>query len=210
MERAAAVVVLTEHSRQAMVRRHPALAHRFHVIGNGVAPTGSPPEGWGWLRHSLGWGSGHRIVLFLGRMSREKNVEALAEAFAGLRRTLPAARLVLADPVADESAERAAAILEGEGLRHGVEYVLTGPVTPATREGLLADADVVALPSTAEQVPMVALEALARRVPVVASALPSMVEALRLDDREARLAIPVPLPPNAEHTGGTPPRRSRS
>jgi starch synthase len=198
IEQASAVLVLTEHSRSEMIARFTDREQIFHVTGNGVAPPGPLPDGWGWFRRELGWGSDLKIVLFLGRLSREKGVEALAKAFAGLHQIRPAARLVVAGPPVGDVARRAEAVLEGAGLRHGIEYFFVGPVGPEMRDGLLNDAQVVVLPSTAEQFPMVALESMSRGRACVVSALSSLRETFRLDDPRERLALPISLPPTPD------------
>lgn len=198
VERASAVVLLTGTSRVEMMRRCPERTRAFRVVGNGVAAPGPRPAGWGWLRRDLGWGPEHKVILFLGRLCREKGVEALAEAFVGLHRELPATRLVLAGPQVDESIQRLETVLADAGMRREAEYVLMGAVDPGTRAGLLADAAVVVLPSLTEQLPMVALEAMAHGRPCVVSALPSLVEAFRLDNSGERLALPIVLPPAPE------------
>ena len=134
-------------------------------------------------RASLGIREGERIVLAVGRLSREKAIADLVAAMAELRR--PNLRLVIAgDGPERANIERAAA---AAGLR---------PVMP----GLVRDvapfyaiADVLALPSLSEGSPNVLLEAMAAGVPVAATAVGGVPE-IAVDGETALLVAPCDTP----------------
>ena len=97
-------------------------------------------------------------LVWCGRMVPEKNVAALPAILAELRHLRPTARL---DLIGD-GPERA--LLAGTGTLHGL---LADP------HPLIASAAALLLPSRAEGLPMVVLEALALGTPVIAADAPS-------------------------------------
>lgn len=111
-------------------------------------------------------------LLFVGRLARVKGLPMLFEAFARLRETRPALRLRLVGDGPDRAwlEARAAAL----GLTDAVEFA--GYQTPDQVAGHMEEADIFVLPSFAEGVPVVLMEALASRRPVVASAVAGVGE----------------------------------
>ena len=120
---------------------------------------------------------GERLVLSVGRLSKEKNLEALVEPM----RRLPRTRLaIVGDGPHRAGLERAFA---------GTPTVLPGPLHGEELAAAYASADVFAFPSTTETLGLVALEALASGVPVVgarAGGIPFAVD----DGRTGLLADP--------------------
>jgi glycosyltransferase involved in cell wall biosynthesis len=104
------------------------------------------------------------LILFLGRVERDKGVFDLLDAIPALRALLPDVRLVCAGAGDLESVARYA---ERLGIEEAVS--LPGWVGPAEKQSLLERAAVLVLPSYAEGLPMSLLEAMAAGVPVVAS-----------------------------------------
>ncbi len=118
----------------------------------------------GSVRKALGLDPKSKVVLFLGRLAPVKGLDMLLRAFARLN--LPEVRLVVAGP--DEGDGYRAGLLqlvEKLGLRERVQF--PGPIYGEQRVGLLADADVVVLPSVFESFGNVAAEAVAAGTPVV-------------------------------------------
>jgi glycosyltransferase involved in cell wall biosynthesis len=151
---------------QPLADRIRAAAPRtpVHVIPNGIAVGPLPtPEARASARAALGLPAGVPVVLFAGRLSPEKAPEVLIRAVRGTP-----FRLL----VAGEGPLRAA--LEAEADHHQTRFLgfvpEVGPV--------LAAADVLALPSRTEGLPIAALEAMAAGLPVVASAVGSLPEVL--------------------------------
>jgi glycosyltransferase involved in cell wall biosynthesis len=135
-----------------------------HVIPNGI-PLGTLPTAAERLaaRRALDIPDDAQVVAFVGRLSPEKAPEVLLQAAEGT-----GMRVV----VAGEGPLRAS--LEAGADRAQVRFLgfvpEVGPV--------LAAADVLALPSRTEGLPMAVLEAMAAGVPVVASAVGSLPEVL--------------------------------
>ena len=135
-----------------------------HVIPNGI-PLGTLPTAAERLaaRRALDIPDDAQVVAFVGRLSPEKAPEVLLQAAEGT-----GMRVV----VAGEGPLRAS--LEAGADRAQVRFLgfvpEVGPV--------LAAADVLALPSRTEGLPMAVREAMAAGVPVVASAVGSLPEVL--------------------------------
>lgn len=170
--RACLVIVLNEGAHQ-------------NVLSCGVAPERITKIMWGT------WGvdvdeftpSSHTrttpTILFAGRLHAEKGIFVLLDAFARVRQQVPNARLMI---VGDGPAR---AQIEMRAREFGAAITLTGVVKHRAMPEIFRAADVLAMPSLttrkwAEQVGMVALQALASGVPIVAThsgAIPEYVPA---------------------------------
>lgn len=123
------------------------------------------------VRGELGIAEAEPLVLYLGRLTRDKGVLDLARAFEKLGGS-PAARLLYAGP--DE-----------EGLRPAIEFAAGGARARVLFAGLtdrperyIAAADVVALPSHREGFGNVLIEAAAAGVPSVAARIYGIEDAV--------------------------------
>ncbi len=142
------------------------------------------------LRNRLGIANAERVVLAIGRLSREKAHIDLIEGFNRLREAQPeiSCRLIIVgDGPERDRLEAAAASL---GCKERV--IFTGQVSDV--QAFYALADVFVLPSHSEGSPNVLLEAMAANIPVVATAVggvPEMVE-----NNESALLVPPNDPPS--------------
>jgi glycosyltransferase involved in cell wall biosynthesis len=126
------------------------------------------------------------VCLFVGRLSREKGVMELLEAWRQLR---PHALLVVAGPDMTGHAWDAGgpgrAFVEQHGLGASVRFV--GPLTDAAP--MIKAADLVVQPSHFEALGLSAIEALACGVPLVASAVGGLLDFV-VDGENGRLCPP--------------------
>lgn len=122
------------------------------------------------------------LVTYLGRVSAEKGVSVLVEAWGRIAARHPDWRLRLVGSGPDEKAIRAAVAALPEGADR-VEMV--PPVLDAEAE--LATAGVVVLPSLTEGLPLVLMEAMALGLPCLATDCSAGVRMLSHDGRAARL-----------------------
>jgi glycosyltransferase involved in cell wall biosynthesis len=162
LNRAAAIHFTTkiEHDWVARLKlRAPAIVEPLGV--NFAEFENLPPAGTFRNAHNL---SGRPMVLFLGRIHRGKGVELLLPALAQMKRR--DAILIIAGPDGNFRSE-ADALIAQHNLKDRV--IFTGLVTGPQRLAVLADADVLALPSWHENFGLVVIEALAARTPVVVS-----------------------------------------
>jgi len=151
LRRAAAVIVTTEDLRRHVVGMAPA--DRVHLIPNGVDLRRFTP-----VERRARRGR----VVYIGRLSDEKNLSALVEAAALLRARVPS-RLVMigAGPLRDTLAAKAHAA--------GIPAEFPGVVDHRLIPDWLRDADAFVLPSFTEGHPKALIEAMAAGVPAVVS-----------------------------------------
>jgi glycosyltransferase involved in cell wall biosynthesis len=106
--------------------------------------------------------SGEPKVLYVGRVSREKGLDALVEGFRELAGEIPAARLVVVGdgPYGGELARRSREALSGS-------VVFTGEMTGQRLAEIYASSDVFVYPSETETFGNAVVEAQAAGIPVV-------------------------------------------
>lgn len=99
------------------------------------------------------------LVVYVGRMSREKNLDQLIEPMRRLRRRVPGVRLAMvgSGPQVEELKDQF----------DPAWTVFTGYMSGTQLAQAYASADVFAFPSTTETLGLVALESMASQVPVV-------------------------------------------
>ncbi len=178
---------ITEYVADTMARRLRLARERIDVI-----PRGRDPERLGVrsadrrsaARHGLGVAPGVPLVLAAARQERQKGLDVLLEAFAVLRRSLPAARLVVAGRQGNQTGLLRAA---ADRLELGDSVAFLGVRSDVPE--LLCGADVFVLPSRWEGLGSVLLEAMALEAPLVVSDLPPVREVLG-DERQARFVPP--------------------
>jgi len=165
--RARFVVAISHFCRsQLMLFSDPVHWGKIAIVHCGVDPAayGRAPRG----------AFGKRAI-FVGRLDPVKGVLLLLEAFARVLRDHPEARLtIIGDGPARGEAEARAA-----GLGLGAAVTFAGYRTQAEVAAHLEEADLLVLPSFAEGVPVVLMEAMASRIPVIASrvaGVPELVE----------------------------------
>jgi rhamnosyl/mannosyltransferase len=156
---AARVICLTGAMRQAVIETFGVRPDRIVVIPNGVEADHFQPGRPGTRRD--------RELLFVGRLTEQKNVLAAVEAMAHL----PEAMLrVVGGGELRPVLERRISELRLSNVR------LEGAVDRADLAGFYQRAAAVLMPSSHEGLPLVMLEAMASGAPVVCTALPELVE----------------------------------
>jgi glycosyltransferase involved in cell wall biosynthesis len=175
----ARLIAVSEDTRRAYERQgYPAT--RIEVVYNGVDARAASNGG---LRAEVGIPQDAPLVAELGRLCDVKGQRELIRSLAGL----PDARLLLIGRDLEQDGAFQAE-LEREADRLGVRdrVVFTGHRDDA--RALLAEADVVALPSWTEGLPLAALEAMAEGRPVVATPVGGTPEVVV--DGETGLLVP--------------------
>jgi len=180
----------SDHITGLVRARFPHHAHKCHTVYNGVdvsafAPAADRPA------------SDRETIVFVGRISPEKGVHDLIEAFTILAERRPDARLVLVGPADviplefivgvsdDEEVRRLARFYDQDylttlrslvpaHLQDRVEF--TGPMSHEAVVDRVAGAAVLANPSYSESFGMSLVEAMASEVPVVATRVGGMKE----------------------------------
>jgi glycosyltransferase involved in cell wall biosynthesis len=151
---------------QTMLFSDQAHWHKMHVVHCGVVPANYGRK----VRTGYG-----KHVLFVGRLAAMKGVPLLLEAIATVRRVHPDLNVTIAGDGPDRAALEAQAVrLNLADTVHFAGYQSQDAVAD-----LLEAADMLVLPSFAEGVPVVLMEAMASRLPVIASriaGIPELVE----------------------------------
>jgi glycogen synthase len=179
LRHAAAVITLTERAQRYLIADglDPA---RVHVLPSAVAGDVTEP-GAGPAAEVLA-GIPRPLILYLGRLHPQKDVETLIKAMTHMT-SRPGTLVVVGDGPDRARLERLA---ERLGLAGRVRF--TGFVPHAEVGSVLRQADVMAVPSSYEELGSVVLEALSARVPVVATDIGGIPEVIR--HRETGLLVP--------------------
>ncbi|MDO6522974.1 glycosyltransferase [Shimia thalassica] len=167
IETASFVACISHFCRaQAMAFSDPSHWEKLHIVHCGVDPArydfSEPAPETGEL-------------LFVGRLAGVKGVPLLLEVMAEIRKDIPAMRLTLAG----DGPERTA--IENRARDLGLSDIVTflGYQSQEAVADLLKQSDMLVLPSFAEGVPVVLMEAMAARRPVVTTriaGIPELVE----------------------------------
>lgn len=160
-----ASAVLCNSEREAIAIRDLGYAVPIWVIPNGIdtmalrtpAPSSAFPSGL--------VGSDGSVVTFLGRVSTEKGVPILVEAFIKTAARFPAAQLIIAGPDDEGIGPRLATLLAGAGLSDRSAFA--GLVAGPAKRALLQRSDVFVAPSARESFGVAVAEAMAVGCPVV-------------------------------------------
>jgi glycosyltransferase involved in cell wall biosynthesis len=131
-------------------------------------------------RASLGAAPGDLLVVAVGRLHAQKRFDRMIEAFAGIRERVPAARLAIVGTGSLHTE------LEGRARSAGVGDRVTFAGFRSDTAAVFAAADLFALSSDDEGLPMVVIEAMAAGLPVVATDVGS-VRDLVADGETGRL-----------------------
>lgn len=161
---------------------------KIRVQHNPIRPgPRSNPETVKALREHWGISDGERVILSVGRLSKEKAQADLILAFQQLCRTRADYKLV----IVGDGPERAPLKATAAALRIDKRVVFTGQISDV--QPFYATADMVVLPSHSEGSPNVLLEAMGAEVPVVATAVGGVPEIV--EDETSALLVPPDDPP---------------
>jgi glycosyltransferase involved in cell wall biosynthesis len=179
LERAKFAVAISDFGRsQLMTLSSQERWSHIHVVRCGVDPCVYTPSA-----NRTGSATSAEF-LFVGRLLRGKGVSLLFESLAALRKEgLDVTATVVGDGPAGPELETRATVL---GVRNAVSFV--GSIGPEEIRGLYERADIFCLPSFAEGIPVVAMEAMAMELPVVTTRIMGVPELV--EDGQEGLLVP--------------------
>jgi glycosyltransferase involved in cell wall biosynthesis len=172
--RANRLIAVDAGTRDYYLRRYRWLAGKITVIPTGIDMDRFRPVENRALREPFGWNPSDKIILFLGRLEKEKNLPFLMDAFYELKKNLKGVKLALAG----RGREEAKLKLKAKDMNLS-DVVFMGEIDKEKVPALLCSADLLALCSFYEGSPTVIKEALACNVPVVSFDVGDVREVMR-------------------------------
>lgn len=163
-EGSARIIVLGQYWAGVILERVPAVADRIVVLPNAtaaIAATPCPAQ----ERHEV-------RITFLGRLGARKGVPDLLRALGTLKKIPDWSATVAGDGEIEETRAQA----QRQGLSDRVS--IPGWLDVAARTRLLEQTDILVLPSHAENLPMVIIEAFAYGIAVVSTPVGAIPEAV--------------------------------
>jgi glycosyltransferase involved in cell wall biosynthesis len=191
LRRAARVIAVSEATRQEVLHRYRLPPERIRVVPEAAEPRFAPVARARQAAVHARYGLAGPYVLFVGLLEPKKNLTALLEAVARLRRQGAWGDIRLAVAGAPGWGPDPAAVARALALDDVVAFL--GPVAEADLPALYAGACAFAFPSLWEGFGLPVLEAMASGTPVVASARGALPEvagdaALLVEPTPERLA----------------------
>jgi len=188
------VVAVSRYTAGLLAREYGVPRRRIRVVHNAIDPKLRAWEG--------GVARGEPLVLFAGRVTRQKGPDYFIDAAARVAREIPNVRFAVAG-----SGDLLAAMRERAKAAGLVRNILfTGFLPSAELDRLYARADVYVLPSLSEPFGLTALEALQHGTPVIVSRSAGVSEVVRhvltvdfgdVDDLASKMLSVLLFPPLA-------------
>ena len=188
---AAKVITNSARGKRDLVEGGWLMADRVEVLRNGVDLTVFDPDQVprGLFRKEYGIPAGAAVVSLIGRLSEGKGQLLLAQAARELLPRHPNTFfLFVGGSTRHRFSETLQEFIQNSG--HQEQMILTGFRTDVAR--ILADTDVLVLPSAAEGLPNVVLEAMVMRRPVIATDVGGTGEVV--EDGVNGFLLPAPIP----------------
>jgi len=182
------ILTVSNAVRETVIRRDRVPQEKVFTVANGIECPGPDRDARARLRQELGIPDGEVVILYVGRLHREKGLDVLLRALALLA---PETHLAWRTLVVGDGPERRRMeeVADNLGLHDRLIFAgFRSPIGPWFDAG-----DLFVLPSREEGMPVAALEAMARARAVVATAVGGTPEVVL--DGETGLLVPPEDPP---------------
>jgi teichuronic acid biosynthesis glycosyltransferase TuaC len=167
-----ALIAVSETMRRYAIERFGAVPQRVHTITNGFNTSVFKVVPKSEARQELSVAADAKLIVFVGRLVREKGLVELLQAFEQLAQQDPQLRLaILGDGQMKAQLQEMIA-----ASKHAAAISALGAVLHAQVARWIAAADLLTLPSWSEGYPNVVVEALACGRPVVATSVGGIPE----------------------------------
>jgi teichuronic acid biosynthesis glycosyltransferase TuaC len=179
-----ALLTVSEAMRQYSITQFGGDPQRIHTIINGFNTAIFKPLQQTQARQALQLAQDEQLILFVGRLVREKGLVELLNAFSALAADNPKLRMA----ILGDGHMRAEFSNLVAASPHGQAVQVLGAVSHAQVAQWIAAADLLTLPSWSEGYPNVVVEALACGRPVVATQVGGIPEIV---DDSCGMLVPV-------------------
>lgn len=171
------IIAVEESIKDYYQQLYPQLRGKIEVIPVGINLNKFKPLNKFAMRQNHGFNAEDKIILYVGRLEKEKRLPLAIESFFIVRKSIPKAKLVLVG----EGKERS--YLESLVRRLDLEDVIIfmGAQKPEKIPEIMNCADVIVLCSLFEGSPTVVREALACGIPVVSTDVGDVSRIIRND-----------------------------
>ena len=154
-------IAVDEKIKNAYLAKYPFLEGKIHAVDIGVDSSYFKPLS-GNIREKFGFKKDDKIILYIGRFEKEKNLPHLLHVFARVKERQEKAKLVLVG--SGKEKKKLEALTRKLKLS---DVIFMEPIASESVPLILNCADVFALTSHYESCPLVAQEALACGIPIV-------------------------------------------
>lgn len=168
----ARAVIAFSSGATLQAQRFGAAASKIRLIPASVDSNLFRPDRRNLLKEK--WGIERPIVLFVGRLAKDKSIDTLFHAFSKVTSIVPEAKLVVIGRGPDEPYLRA---LQRD-LKLENSIFLLGRVGPGQMQYIYPGADLLVLPSAYEPFGNVVLEAMSSGLPVIGTSVGGMADTI--------------------------------
>jgi glycosyltransferase involved in cell wall biosynthesis len=158
------IIALSEHNVR-LIMQLGASADKITVVPNGVNTEEYAHERSQKILNELG--SGGPILLYVGRIDWNKQVDKVIESMPLILKEFPSAKFVVVGPDYANLSSTLLGLASRLGVKHSL--VMAGKVSASKLKEFYSSADIFVLPSSYEGFGLSMLEAMASRIPVVVS-----------------------------------------
>jgi glycosyltransferase involved in cell wall biosynthesis len=188
-----AVITVSHSMRELIQATHATPGERLYVVYNGLDPQPFLKGSWkpaqvATLRRSVA-GPDERVILFAGRLDRQKGISALFAAAARVLAAVPNVRYLVVGAAHTRHDAQMQQVLVEEYKALDVKVKLLGAVTRKQLSLLYQLADIALVPSLYEPFGYAAVEPMAAGVPVIATDVGGLAEIV--EHNRTGLLVPV-------------------